>query len=54
MLEPPDTLNTIGVLLSGITEVLSTPRVSINESAKFNNGPMVSLGFSSLSVGPKK
>ncbi len=33
MLEPPETLKTIGTLLSGGTEVLRIPLVSIMESA---------------------
>jgi hypothetical protein len=33
MLVPPEALNTMGVLISGLTEVRKTPRVTIRESA---------------------
>jgi hypothetical protein len=54
ILDPPETRSTIGVLLSAETDDRSTPLVSINESAKFKSGLIVSLGFSNFSVGPRK
>src|SRR4029078_8713220 len=54
MLAPPETRRTIGTVVFGSTDVLNTPRVNIKESAKGKIGLMVSLGISSLSVGPRK
>ena len=54
ILEPPETLRTIGTLVVSGTDVRWTPRVSINESQYFSKGEMTFFGFSSFSVGPKK
>ena len=54
ILEPPDTLKTIGTGYFGSTEVLCTPLVSINESQYLSIGVIVFLGISNFSVGPRK
>jgi hypothetical protein len=54
IVEPPDTLSTIGVSIVGFTHVLRIPLVSIIESTYFASGPIVLDGDSSFSVGPKK
>ena len=54
ILEPPDTLKTIGVSDFGSTEVLWTPLVSIKESQYFSKGAITFFGFSNFSVGPRK
>jgi hypothetical protein len=54
ILVPPETLNTNGVLISGLTEVRKTPRVTIRESAYGKSGLIVLLGTLRPSVGPRK
>ncbi len=54
MLAPPETRSTTGTGKFASTDVLRTPRVSMRESAYGNNGAMVFLGTSNLSVGPRK
>src|SRR5574338_1157598 len=52
ILEPPETRSTIGTGKFGSTEVLTTPRVTINESQYLIKGEIVLFGTSSFSVGP--
>src|SRR5574338_1020559 len=54
ILEPPETLNTIGTGKLGSTEVLTTPRVTIKESQYLTSGEIVLFGTSNFSVGPRK
>ena len=54
ILEPPDTLKTIGTEDFGSIDVRCTPLVSIIESQYLSNGAVVFLGTSNFSVGPKK
>ena len=54
MLVPPETLSTIGLSALASTDVRSTPRVSMIESACGINGSMVFRGSSKPLVGPRK
>ena len=54
ILEPPDTLNTIGVSDVAGTDVLWTPLVTIKESQYFRRGVTTLFGSSNFSVGPRK
>ncbi len=54
MLDPPDTRSTTGRFSFAETQFRNTPLVSISASAYESRGSMVSPGFSSLLMGPKK
>ena len=54
ILVPPETRSTMGLSALGSTEVRSTPRVNMIESAWGNRGSMVFRGSSKPLVGPRK
>ena len=54
MLAPPETRRTTPARAEGSTDVRSTPRVSMMESASGSRGAIVRRGSSSPLVGPMK